>query len=411
MRRIETKFQTTSRHGLSRREYIALSSFITATIAISIDTVLPAFDEIEVAFDLSDDGLPVSLTITTFFAALGVGTLIWGPFADRYGRKPVMYVALAAVFAGAVLSSFAPTFEIFLLGRVLWGVAAAGPRTVVLAMTRDSYEGDDLSRIMSLTLAVFLIVPVLAPGLGELLLIAGSWRTTTLAAAVLCVVGAAWFSRIEETLDPEDVLPLEFGRVGHAAKVVVTDRRTVLFTIAAMMSYGSFFPWLGSSPTMIGDIYGRDSQFALIFGANAILMALGIVLVERMVRRYSTYPVVKVQVALLVVAAAVYVAWSLSSDGVPPFAAWFVMVSVLTALNSSSSPLFQSLALQPMGAIAGTAASVTGAAVFLGGAVLGSITDRALDTTVTAFGVAFLIYGLVIAATVLAAGPEPSIED
>ena len=380
-----------------------MASLITATIAISIDTVLPAFDEIEAEFGLTSDSPPVSLTISVFFGALGIGMLLWGPFADRYGRKPVMYTSLGAVVVGSILSSFAPNFEVFLIGRILWGIAAAGPRTVVMAMTRDCYEGDNMARIMSLMLAVFLVVPILAPALGELLLLAGSWRLTTLSAAVLALINAAWFTRVEETLDPADQLPLEFGRVASAAKAVVTTKQTVLFTVAATMTYGSFFPWLGSSPALIGDIYGRDGQFALIFAINAAMMALAILATERLVRRYSTYPVILVQTALLLITSAIYVVVSLAADGVPAFLLWFVLVSVLTALNSSSSPLQQSLAMQPMGAIAGTAASVTGAAVFLGGAVLGSLIDIAIDDTVTPFGVGFLVYGSIMAVAILAA--------
>ncbi len=398
-----TSDRTRTRHGLSDREYICLASLVTATIAISIDTILPAFEEIENAYGLGEDDLGVSLSITAFFIALGFGTLVWGPLADRFGRKPVMFTALGALGAGAILTSFAPTFEVFLIGRVLWGLAAAGPRTVVLAITRDSYEGDAMSRIMSLTVAVFLIVPILAPGLGEVLLAFGSWRLTTLAAAVLAVVGAAWFSRIEETLRPDDVLPLEARRIATAAKAVFTTRSTLLFTIAAMMMYGSFFPWLGSSPTMVGDIYDQDENFALIFGANAVIMALAIFFVQRMVRRFSTFPVVRAQAVALVSVAAIYVVVSLLTDGVPPFWMWFAMVSALTALNSSSSPLVQSLAMEPMGAIAGTAASVTGATVFIGGAILGSLVDRFIETTVTPFGVGFFVYGAVILATTIAA--------
>ena len=195
-----------ARHGLRRAEYIGLASLVTATIAMSIDTILPAFEEIEEAYSLENSNLSVSLSITLFFAALGIGTLIWGPLADRFGRRSIMYLSLGAVALGSILTSFAPTFEIFLLGRVLWGIAAAGPRTVILAITRDCYDGDAMSRIMSLTLAVFLVVPILAPALGEGLLALGSWRLTTLAATVLALIGAAWFSRIDETLRSEDCL-------------------------------------------------------------------------------------------------------------------------------------------------------------------------------------------------------------
>lgn len=190
--------------------------------------------------------------------------------------------------------------------------------------------------------------------------------------------------------------------------MVATTRQTVLFTIASVMTYASFFPWLGSSPALIGDIYGRDSQFALVFGANAVLMALTILCVERLIRRYSTMPVLLAQSALLVVAAAIYVVWSLAADGVPPFWSWFVMVSILTALNASSSPLLQSVAMQPMGALAGTAASVIGASVFLGGAILGSIVDAFIDTTVTPFGVGFLACGVVVVIALMLANRDLS---
>lgn len=387
--------ESRARHGLVHSEYIALASLVTATIAISIDTILPAFDEIEQAYSLGEETLSVSLSITIFFAALGLGNLLWGPLADRFGRKPTMFVALAAVALGAILASVAPTFNTFLASRALWGVAAAGPRTIILAVTRDCYEGDAMSRIMSLTLAVFLIVPVLAPGLGEALLFVGPWQLTTLAAAGLSIVAALWFGRIEETLRPQDVMQLDFTRIRRAATSVLSNRHTMLFTLAATMTYGAFFPWLGSSPTLIGDIFGFDDAFALIFGANAVFMAVAIVTSERLVRRYSTMPVVATQSILLVIVALVYVVTSASAGGAPPFWLWFVLVTLLTALNSSSSPLFQSLAMEPMGAIAGTAASVIGAIVFVVGAVLGSIIDSFIDTSATPFGFGFLIYGAV----------------
>lgn len=395
-----------ARHGLSRREYIGLASLVTATIAISIDTILPAFEEIETEYSLGPTDLSVSLSITAFFIALGFGNLLWGPLADRFGRRPVMFSALGAIAVSAIFTSFAPTFELFLAGRVLWGVAAAGPRTIILAITRDCYGGDAMSRIMSLTIAVFLIVPILAPALGEGLLLVGSWKLTTLAAALLAAIGAAWFSRIQETLQPDDVLPLQFGRVARAAKAVVSTRSTLLFTIAAMMTYGAFFPWLGSSPTLIGDIYGFDAEFALIFGGNAILMALSIVFVEKMVRRYSTFPVVQIQVVTLLVVSLIYIGVATAADGVPPFWLWFTLTTMLLALNSSSSPLLQSLAMEPMGAIAGTAASVSGAIIFVGGAILGSIIDGFIADTVTPFGTGFAIYGVVIALTIGAARKE-----
>ena len=381
---------TEPRHGLRRGEFVAMMSMLMATIAISIDTLLPAFDEIEAQFDLDPIDSPISLTITAFFVSMGVATLFWGPLADRYGRKPVMYSSLALIVIGALVSTFATSFEVLLAGRVFWGAAAAGPRTVILAIVRDSYEGDVMARIMSLVTAVFLVVPILAPGLGELLLFVGSWRLTTGAAAVLAGVGALWFTRLNETLAPESVLPLEFGRIARAAKTVATNRQTMLFTVATTLAYGAFFPWLGSSPQLIGTIYERP--LALFFGLNAALMALTIVMSSKAVDRFGTRPVLFALMFTSVVVAALYVVVALAADGVPAFWLWFVLVTVLTAVNSSSTPLLQTLSMAPMGKIAGTASSVTGATVFIVGGVLGSIIDGFITTTVTAFGVGFLVF-------------------
>lgn len=405
---VATDVEASPRHGLARGEFIAMMSMLMSTIAISVDTLLPAFDEIEAQFDLDPLNSPVSLTITVFFIAMGVSTLVWGPLADRFGRKPVMYASLILVVVGALVSTFAPTFEVLLAGRVFWGAAAAGPRTVILAIVRDSYEGDVMARIMSLVTAVFLIVPILAPGLGELLLLVGSWRLTTGAAAVMAGIGAMWFTRLDETLATEDVLPLEFGRVARAAKTVASNRQTMLFTLATTLAYGAFFPWLGSSPQLIGTIYGRP--LALFFGLNAAVMAITIVMSSWAVARFGTRPVLVTMMSVLVATSVVYVVVALAADGVPAFWLWFALVTVLTASNSSTTPLLQTLSMAPMGAMAGTASSVTGAIIFIVGGVLGSIIDGFISTTVTAFGVGFLVFtgiGLLAVMTVQATDVEP----
>ncbi|MGI9605079.1 MAG: MFS transporter [Acidimicrobiales bacterium] len=398
-----------STHGLRRGEFVVLMSLVSATIAISIDTVLPAFDEIEAEFGLDPDGGLISLTITVFLAAMGVGMLIWGPLSDRFGRKPVMFATLAMFIAGAMVSTLASSFAMFLVGRVIWGVAAAGPRAVGLAVIRDSYTGDLMSRIMSLTSAVFLLVPVVAPGVGEIMLTLGSWRLTTAVGAGLGVIVLVWLIRINETLQPDNMIPLEFGRLTRAGREVITHRRTVLFTIATTMAYGAFFPWLGSSIQMFDEIYDRGGQFALLFGANAVLMALAILATERMVNRFSTSPVVLVTSIATVAMATIYVLTALSSDGAPSFWLWFTLASILTALSAATSPLTQTMSMESMGHIAGMASSVTGAFVFIVGAVLGGVIDRFIVDTVTPFGVGFFIYGVIgLAAIVAARAPESS---
>ncbi len=394
-----------ARHGLGRVEFIVLSALISTTIAISIDTILPAFSEMEDAFDLGASGSSISLSITVFLIALGAGMIVWGPLSDRYGRKPTMYASLALFVAGALLSTFAGSFPVFLAGRFVWGIGAAGPRTVGLAIVRDSYDGDLMSRIMTLTSAVFLLVPVVAPGLGELMLLIGSWRLTTAVGAGLGVVTAVWFTRIHETLDPADARPFELSRLTGAARSVVTNRTTMTYTLATTMTYAAFFPWLGSSVQMIDDIYGRPDQFALLFGGNAIVMAGVIVSTERLVARYGTYRVALFEVAAMTLVGLVYVVVARGAEGVPTFWVWFGLTTLMTALNAGVSPLTQTMSLAPMGRIAGMASSVTGALIFSAGAALGGLTDSLIVETVTPFGVGFLIYGLIAIVAIASAKP------
>lgn len=397
-------------HGLGRAEFIVLMSMVSATIAMSIDTVLPAFDDIEATFGLGESG-SVSQTVTLFLVGLGVGTVFYGPLADRFGRKKIIYVSLSVFIAGAALATFATSWSTFLVGRVIWGFGAAGQRSLAVAVVRDSYSGDLMARIMSLTAAVFLVVPVLAPAMGSGLLALGSWRWTTGVACLLAVIVAIWFTRMNETLDPANQLPLEPMRVIRAAGRVVTTRKTLLFTIATTMAYGAFFPWLGSSIKMIKDIYGRsgEGEFALWFGGNALIMMVAILAGERLVKRFGAMRVLVVESTMLVAVAAAYVVVSLAGGGVPNFLLWYALVGIMTAIGSASTPLMSALSMEPMGEIAGTAASVTGAFLFVVGAVLGWLVDRQIETTVTAFGVGFLVYGTIgLIAVLLARADENS---
>lgn len=378
------------RHGLGQSEFIILSALISATIAISIDTILPAFDELSAQFDL-DDG-SASLSITVFLAAMGVGMLVWGPLADCYGRKPILWMALGLFTAGAVLASLADSFTVFLIGRVVWGLAAAGPRVIGLAIVRDCYSGDQMARIMSLISAVFLIIPVLAPALGEAILAVATWRWTTGLAAIAGAIVAVWLLRLSETLDPAQAKPVRIRTVMRGASTVVGNRTTLTYTLATMFAYAAFFPWLGSSPRIINDIYNRPSLFALLFALNAAAMACAIMAAERLVKYRGAVWVAWWSALATLVSAAGYIAVSVIFDGEPTLVLWFTMATIMTMLSAAFSPITTTLAMEPMGAIAGIASSVTGAIVFVGSALLASVVDRFIVDSVVPFGVGFLVY-------------------
>jgi len=164
----------------------------SATVAISIDAMLPAFGEVREYLGLSSDSSSVALVVTVFFGGLGVGQFVYGPLADRFGRKPVFIAGLILYSVAGFATTFATSLEALLVGRFFWGLGAAGPRIVSQALLRDRFRGDVLARAMAVILTVFLIVPTLAPILGQALLQLGSWRYTFAVGPVFGVIVALW---------------------------------------------------------------------------------------------------------------------------------------------------------------------------------------------------------------------------
>lgn len=390
-------------HGLRESEFIAMMSMVSATIALSIDTVLPGFDQIRAEFGMAPNDNSVSWIVTSFLLGIAAGQLFWGPITDRFGRKRAMYASLFLFAVGAFGATLAGSFTALIIGRVVWGLGAAGPRAIIMAIIRDTYEGNAMARIASLVTAVFLIVPILAPSVGEGLIAIGDWRWTFGISVVAAALLALWLVRLNETSAVGDRRSLQIGPLLDATRQVLTNRFVMFYLVAQVATYGAFFPWLGSSEIIIGEIYERSDQFALLFGANAIVMGLAIWGASHLVTRFGAQPYVKVLCSVTVVVAAGATMFTVLSSGVPEFWTFYAVVCVLTALNAMLSPVLASEALQPMGHIAGTATAITGALVFALGALLGGLIDAAISDTVSPFVLGYLIYGVVGLAAVLAA--------
>ena len=204
---------------------IAFLAFISSLLAFGIDVSLPAFDELRDHFDLAEGSGEVSLVVTFYFLGMAGGQLFYGPFADRFGRRPVLTVGLAIYAVGATGAATATSMEMLLAARLLWGLGAASAMVLYTAMARDLYEGDQMARVMTLVMAVFLIGPMIVPALGELLLLTGSWRSVFVFGVLLALVAIAWSRRFGETLPDERRRPLEFGETLTAFRAVFRSPR------------------------------------------------------------------------------------------------------------------------------------------------------------------------------------------
>lgn len=383
--------------GQSRREFLVLMAAASATVAISIDAMLPAFSDVREYLGLPSDSSSVALIVTVFFAGLGIGQFVYGPLADRFGRKPVFMAGLLLYVVAGFATTIAASLGWLLIGRFFWGLGAAGPRIVSQALLRDRFRGDALARAMAIIVTVFLIVPTLAPVLGQALLQFGSWRYTFAVGPVFGVVVALWSTRLTETLDPSDRRSIEVRSLARTVGEILATRRTLGNAFALMLMSAAFLPYLGSSERMYGEIYDHGDTFFLWFAVSSIVMAGFTFLSARVVRRLGARRTTAWIFVLLLAVATVNVAITVGSDGVPAFAVFVVATILMISLQTALSPLLTAGALDEVGHVAGTAASTIGVISLLGGAMLSPFVDGAIGLTVTPFAVGFLVFSLVAA--------------
>lgn len=383
------------------REFTTLLALSMSLAALGVDMLLPVFGVIRDELGLAADSTAVAGLITAYFVGLAMGQLVYGPVSDRYGRRPVLFAGYALYAVGALASILAPTLTSLLIARVLWGIGAAGPRVVTLAAIRDRYSGEQMSRAMSFVMAVFILVPVVAPTLGAAIAAVLPWRAIFGFCLLATLAVFPWaYRRLPETLAPQDRLPLEAARIARAFRMVVANRQTLAYTLALTSLYGVFISYLASSEIIFGDTFGIIDAYPLVFGGLAAVMGVAILVNARVVERVGTRRLAHtVLVAYLVVAAGL-VTMSLITGGRPPLAVFMVGVALMLSAHALLIPNFNTLAMEPMGEIAGTASSVIGAVQIAVGAGLGALLDRQFDGTVLPLSLGFLGYGVVAAALV-----------
>ncbi|MEM9132469.1 MAG: multidrug effflux MFS transporter [Actinomycetota bacterium] len=383
------------RRGPREGELVALLAAISATTALGIDMALPAFSEMRDGLGLAPDSPRIALTVTLYFLGLASVQMVYGPFTDRYGRKPVLYAGLALYTLGALGSALAPSFEILIISRFIWGVGAAGPRALTLAIGRDLYDGDRLARILAVVMSVFMVVPALAPLLGQAVLSVSSWRWVLASPIVVTLALSLWLTRLPESLPVERRRPLTLDRTREAVTAVFTSRLTIGSALAVMFDFGGFAVFLGSSQLLFDDVYDRGDVFAYYFAAMSVAMGIVVFSGSRAVRAVGAGRVIGVAMPLSVVLSIVLAIWSWRSDGAPAFIGFFVLITVINSMRTVGNPLLQARAMEPMGELAGTASAVIGTVSLGGGAILAGLVDRTIDGSVTPLALAYAGYGVI----------------
>ncbi len=347
---------------LGQVEFVALVAMLFATIAFSIDAMLPAFPEIAAELTPADPNR-AQLILTSFVLGMGLGTALAGPISDAFGRKPVILFGALLYILGSALAAGAQSLELVLAARVVQGLGAAGPRVVSLAMVRDLYSGREMARIMSFAMMVFTLVPAVAPMLGAGIIALVGWRGIFGAFVLFAIVSGLWLAlRQPETLPPAARRPLSAGPLAAAARDVL-GRRSILTAIAVQtLGFGALFATLSSTQPVFDTTFGRADGFPFWFAGIALVSALGSLLNARIVMRLGMRRVVTgtlaVQVAVSgAMAVATWAAAWPEALAFPAYLLWTTGVFFMAGLTFGN---LNALAMEPVGHVAGMAASLIG---------------------------------------------------
>ncbi|GGE42816.1 multidrug effflux MFS transporter [Actibacterium pelagium] len=348
---------------IGRTEFIALTAMLFATIAFSVDAMLPALPEIGQALSPEDINR-AQLVITSFVLGMGVGTFIVGPLTDAFGRRSVALVSIGLFIFGSVIGGLAQSLEMLLLARFIQGAGAAGPRVVCVAIVRDLYEGRQMASIMSFVMMVFTLVPAMAPTLGAAIISVSGWRMIFVSFMVFALVSAIWFAmRMAETHPKEARRPISSRNLWSAVKEVFAAPMTRLSIIAQTMCMGALFATISSTQQIIDTTYGQGEHFHLWFGLVALMVAPVNLINARLVlrlgmRRMVTFAVL-LQVVMSLISILILLAGGLGHPlGFAHYIIWKITIFAMVGLTLGN---LTALAMEPLGHIAGLAGSVIGA--------------------------------------------------
>lgn len=350
--------------------------------ALSIDAMMPALPKI--AIDLSvQNANDRQLIISMIFLGMAAGQLFFGPLSDKTGRKPAVYYGYAIYIIGSLLSIFAVNFPIMLAGRLLQGVGISAPRAVTLALVRDRYSGRMMARVMSFVMTVFILVPMLAPSLGQAILRFSSWRGIFVSYVVIALLTLLWFAtRMPETLALERRAPFSLRHIVDATVFIVKDRTALGYTVSVGLVGGAFLGYLNSAQQIFQEVYALGEFFPILFGIISISIGLASFLNARLVMRFGMRFLVQWPLRIILALAVAALVVTQLTAGQPPL--WFTMAYLMLTFFCIGI-LFgnqNTLAMEPLGHLAGIGAAVVGSLSTLIQIPLGTIIGQNYNGTI-----------------------------
>ncbi|RKZ14180.1 Bcr/CflA family drug resistance efflux transporter [bacterium] len=371
---------STSKPGFA--EFVALMAFMTSLVALSIDAMLPALPMIGSDLGVQSENA-TQMVVTMLLVGMAVGQVIYGPVSDSVGRKPPVYAGLAIFLLGSLISLIATDFRMMLAGRLLQGLGVAGPRSVSIALIRDLHAGRNMARVMSLIMSVFVLVPIIAPVIGQGILMLASWRAIFALFLVLGLLVLGWFGlRQPESLSPEHRKPFSLASILRGFLAVLRQRAAIGFTLTSGLFSGAFVGYLSSSQQVFQDTYSVGPRFALWFALLAASIGVASLVNGRLVLRLGMYHLATLALRTLSGLSIVFLAWSWWNSGVPEFALFMTyMIAAFFCVGIVFGNI-NSLAMEPLGEIAGVGAAVVSSLSLTISVGLGALIGMSYDGTI-----------------------------
>lgn len=374
-------------------EFVTLMALMIALVALAIDAMLPALPIIgeELGATHENDS---QLIVSLLFLGMALGQLFFGPLSDSIGRKSALSAGLGLFVVGSMISLFAETFTLVLVGRFVQGLGVAGPRSVSLALIRDQYEGRAMARVMSFVMTIFILVPVIAPTLGQAILMVANWRAIFAVLAVMALMLFGWFAlRQPETLLPAHRMPFSLQRIVLVSREVCTNRIAFGYTLVAGLVSGAFLGFLSSAAQIFQQQYDLGSWFPIYFAVLASAAGVASLMNANLVMRFGMRALIGRAMLSLAVTSVGFLGFAFLYAGSPPL--WSTMAYLL-AIFFAIGILFgnlNSLAMEPLGHVAGIGSALVGSISTLISVPLGILIGHSYNGTILPLIGGFAVLG------------------
>lgn len=363
---------------LHQAEFVAMMAAFQALQSLAIDVMLPALGTIARDLDVVDPNAR-QLVVGVFLICSGIGTLVPGAMADRFGRRPVILTALCAYAVCSIACALAGSFTLLLVARAMMGLCSSAMMVMPMTILRDRYEGDQMARTQSLVAMVFMIMPMIAPMLGQTVLLFAGWRWIFGIMAVVSTLVCGWaLLRLPETLKDEFRQPIQLGVIGGNMVRALTVRDAFGYFLGAAFVQGALFGYINSAEQLVAEHFRMGLLFPAVFGAMALIMASTNFINSRIVEKFGARRVSHTALIVYIVVASIHLVCALHGEDFWTFAP---LMTISMCMMSFIGANFQAISLQPFARFAGAAASVMSFVRVVLGAILGAVIGQFFDGT------------------------------